>query len=667
MSKVIQASCSLNCWDNCGFAVTVEDERVVKVEGDQEHPITQGKICGRGRMLADRTNSSERLLYPLKKINGKFERIEWKQALDEIAGKMEQLKKDYGTTSILHSHDYSNGGLLKNLDYRFFNCFGGVTELTGSLCWAAGIEAQKWDFGSAYSHAPEDILNSKNIVIWGRNVSVTNMHLYIKLQEAKANGASIIVIDPIKNATAKIADLFIPVKPGTDGLLALGILKVLLSEGLEDQDFVENFTVGFSDLMDLVDGISIDEIEQHTNVSRETLIKLANIYAEKPTSTFIGLGMQRYVNGGNTIRCIDALVAVSGNVGIPGGGSNYANLGVGQSFDLEALMLPERKTNHRIFTRVEQAEQILTANEPGIHMIFVSRGNPLTQLPNTNRVKEAFQSVETLVVIDQFLTDTAEMADYVLPCATVFEEEDIYYSSMYHHYANYGPRLVEPQGEAKSDLWIWTELANRLGFGADFNHTVDEFLEIGLGKLAEHDITLEKMKNEHHVELPVQIVPWADKKFLTPSGKFEFTSGLAEKQGLNGKIKADLPHESQTNSPVLYDEFPYQLITIHPSRSNHSQNYHLIAGIQKVIVEIAKNIADQKEIKDGNQVTVYNNRGEVNGIAKVVEGGSSDVISIREGQWSKYGGSANLLTPSKLSDIGYGSTLYDCLVNIKKL
>jgi anaerobic selenocysteine-containing dehydrogenase len=665
--KSVKSSCSLNCWDNCGFDVSVENGKIVKVEGDLEHPITKGKICGRGRMLEKRTNSSERLLYPLKKINGKFERIEWKQALDEIANKMEQLKKKYGTTSILHNHDYANGGLLKNLDYRFFNCYGGVTELTGSLCWAAGIEAQKWDFGTAFSHDPDDILNSKNIVIWGRNIAVTNMHLYIKLQEAKEKGASIVVIDPIYNATAKIADVFVPLKPGTDGLLALGIIKVILLNKLEDREFIKNYTHGYTDLEKLIFNIKIEDIEKYTGVSRETIEQLAKIYVDKPTSTFMGLGMQRYVNGGNTIRCIDALVAVTGNIGIPGGGANYANLGVGQSFDLEALMLPERKTSGRLFTRVAQAEQILTANDPEIHMIFVSRGNPLTQLPDTNRVKKAFNSVDTVVVIDQFLTDTAEMADYVLPCATVFEEEDIYYSSMYHHYANYSPRLVEPQGEAKSDLWIWTELANRLGFGGDFNYTNDEFFKMGLKKLENHNITLEKFKVEHRVELPVQKVPWENKKFLTPSGKFEFTSYLAEKQGYNGKIKAVLPQESQVNNPELFKKFPYQLITMHPARSNHSQNYHLIPGIQNVVVEISESIACKNGINDGDKVTVYNNRGEIEGVSKIINNVQQNVVSIREGQWDRFGGSANKLTPSSLSDIGLGSTFYDCLVNIKKL
>jgi anaerobic selenocysteine-containing dehydrogenase len=666
MSEIVKSACSLNCWDNCGFEVTIDEGRVSKVEGDPAHPITKGKICGRGRMLEQRTNSKERLQFPLKKVNEKFDRITWEQALDEIAGKMQQLRQTYGSTSVLHSHDYANGGLLKNLDYRFFNCFGGVTELTGSLCWGAGVEAQKWDFGSAYSHAPDDLLNSQNIIIWGRNVSVTNMHLYSMLQDAKRNGASIVVIDPIHNATAKIADEFVSLRPGSDGMLALGIIKELLNEGLEDRDFITNYTSGYNDLEGLLLTINIKDVEEYTGVSRETIKKLARFFSNRPTSTLIGLGMQRYTNGGNTIRCIDALVAISGNIGIPGGGANYANLEVGQSFDTAALMLPERKTESRVFSRVKQAEQILNAKFPEIKMVFVSRGNPLTQLPDTKTVKQAFESVETLVVIDQFLTDTAEIADYVLPCTTVFEEEDIYYSSMYHHYANYSPRLVEPEGEAKSDLWIWTELATRLGFGEDFNYSIDEFLELGLGELKRNGITLERFKEENHIELPVQKVPWKNKKFLTPSGKFEFSSLKAEQEGLDGKIQWLASSESKFSNLELYQKFPYHLITMHPARSNHSQNYHLVPGIQQVVIEVASNIATEKGINDGDSITAFNNRGEISGVAKIMKNSHQDVVNIKEGMWRKFGGSPNYLTTSEHSDIGTGSALFDCLINIRK-
>ncbi|UII55952.1 molybdopterin-dependent oxidoreductase [Cytobacillus spongiae] len=666
MATVHHSACPLNCWDSCGFKVTIEDGKVTKVDGDENHPITQGKICGRGRMLETRTNAPNRLLTPLKKVNGEFISITWEQALSEIANKLSEIKEKYNTTAVLHSHDYANGGLLKNLDQRFFNLYGGVTELTGSICWGAGIEAQSWDFGDAYSHAPGDVANSKNIIIWGRNVARTNMHFFQALQDAKRQGSRIYVIDPIYNATAKMAHQYVSVKPGMDGLLAAGIMKELLRLELHDHSFIDQYTIGFQDVWELLQSISLEEISEMTEVPVDIMTELARVYADKPTSTYLGLGMQRYENGGNTIRLIDALVAASGNIGIAGGGANYANRQVGQSFHYDALTLPHKKNSSRQFTMMRQAEEILKANEPPVKMIIVTCGNPLTQVPDTKKVEEAFSSVDTLVVIDQFMTDTAKLADYVLPTTTVFEEEDIYFSSMYHHYVNYGPKLVDPPGEAKSDLWIWSELAAKLGFGDKFHYSIDQWLEMGMSTLQEHGITWEKLKKSNHLELPVDPIPWKDFQFQTESGKYEFTSTAAMKKGFEGKLTLALPKESKWSNPALAKQYPYTLLTIHPLRSNHSQHVHLLPN-QKVKVEVAKNIAEQLGLENNDLVRVWNDRGEISGAVQILKQAHPNTVNIDEGIWGEFGGPVNLLTSSRESDNGLGSTLYDCLVNLEKI
>lgn len=640
----------------------------MKVEGDPRHPITKGKICGRGRMLVERTNSAERLHHPLKKIDGQFHKISWAQALDEIAHKMLTFKEAYGSTSILHSHDYANGGLLKNLDQRFFNCFGGVTELTGSLCWGSGIEAQSWDFGDAYSHDPDDLFNSRHIVVWGRNVARTNMHLFQVLKAAKSRGSQIIVIDPLYQATAKIANKHITVKPGMDGFVAVGIMKEIIRLQLEDRSFLENHTLGFEDLFELLSSITLEKISEMTEVPQETITELAHIYAERPTATLFGLGMQRYANGGNTIRLIDALVAMSGNIGIAGGGANFAHRQVGQSFNIEVLTRPEKRERHRQFTMMEQAEGILNAVDPEIKMIVVTCGNPLTQVPNTNEIRQAFTTVDTLVVIDQFMTDTAELADYVLPTTTVFEEEDLYYSSMYHPYVNYGPKLVDPPGEVRSDLWIWTELANRLGFGQEFAYTREQWLQLGTQNLKKKGITFEQIKERGHEKLPVDRIPWADYQFKTASGKFEFTSSRAESRGLPSKLTLSVPQESKWIDAHFTKQYPYQLLTIHPLRSNHSQHYHLFEQTPKVKVEISPNIADDLRLENGDYVRVWNERGEIKGYVSILAGEvHPNIINIDEGIWAKFGGSVNQLTSSQRSDNGMGSILYDCLVMLEKI
>lgn len=667
MVQIHHSACPLNCWDSCGFKVTVEEGKIKKVEGDTDHPITQGKICGRGRMLEQRANSKERLLYPLKKINNEFQQISWEQALSEIAEKLSFYKKQYGSTSVLHSHDYANSGLLTNLDSRFFNCYGGVTELTGSICWGSGIEAQTWDFGDAYSHDPDDLQNSKTIIVWGRNVARTNMHLFQKLQKAKKSGIRLLVIDPIYNATSKIADQYISIKPGFDGVLAVGIMKEIFRLHLEDQLFIDKHTIGFNHLEDLLQSYSLSEISELCEVPEETITNLAKLYGDRPVSTLLGLGMQRYTNGGNTIRLIDALVAVSGNIGIPGGGANYANKQVGQSFDIHALGLPERKSNSRQFSMMKQAEAVLTAKNPEIKMIFVTCGNPLNQVPDTNIVSKAFAFVDTLVVVDQFMTDTAILADYVLPAANVFETEDIYYSSMYHPYVNHGPKLVDPPGEAKPDLWIWTELAKRLGFGEDFDYDREEWIKIGLAPLNNKEITLNNLREQRFMELPVDKIPWEDRVFKTPSGKYEFYSASADKDGFDGAIKLALPKESKQNNPELAEKYPYTLLTIHPLRSNHSQHMHLFEKPPAVKVEVAVNIAKLKRLAEGDLVNVWNERGKITGVVSILKISHPNTINIDEGIWRKFGGPVNMLTSSAESDNRQGSTLYDCLVNIEKV
>ncbi|MBJ7895324.1 molybdopterin-dependent oxidoreductase [Bacillus atrophaeus] len=666
MSKVHQSACPLNCWDSCGFLVTVENEKVKKVDGDPHHPITEGKICGRGRMLETKTNAPERLRYPMKKQNGEFVRISWCQALDEIADRMQKIKETAGTTAVLHSHDYANNGLLKALDQRFFNGYGGVTEIIGSICWGSGIEAQSWDFGRSYGHGPLDIYNSKHVIVWGRNVSRTNMHLYHHLQQVKKQGATLTVIDPIFNPTAKLADRYISVKPGMDGWLAAGVLKILIQSGKTNEDFIRNHSFGFDEVASLLASVSLEEIIVKTETSIEELQYLAGLYADGPTATFMGLGMQRYKNGGGTIRWIDALVAASGNVGIKGGGANFGNVQIGESFAKPKLTLPELKTQSRTFSMMTQAEEILTAADPAIEMIIVTCGNPLTQVPNTNKVKEAFEKVPMTVAIDSILTDTAKLCDYVLPTATVFEEEDIYYSSMYHHFVQYGKKLVEPQGEAKSDSWIWAGLAKRLGFGELFEYSTEEFLQMGLSSLEKEGVTLERLKEKGHLPLPVKEVPWDDYKFLTPSGKFEFVSSAAEKKGYSGLPQLDVPEESAFHDSRLAEKYPYTLLSIHPQRSNHSQHVPFIEKMQHIQVDISPDIADEQAVQDGDVVVIFNERGRLEGKAKIMKQAHPKTINIDEGMWSAFGGSVNTLTKDTNSDNGMGSTLFDCLVGMKK-
>ncbi|WP_339060767.1 molybdopterin-dependent oxidoreductase [Tepidibacillus marianensis] len=656
-----KTACPLNCFDVCGFIVTKENQKVISIEGDPDHPITKGKICGRGKMLKDRMYDPRRLRYPLKKVDKQFVRIPWKQALDEISERMLEIKEKYGPTSILHSYDYASSGLLKELDQRFFNFFGGMTKVEGSLCWGAGIQAQKYDFGNSHSHGVDDLQYSRTIVIWGRNITTTNMHLYPFILEAKKKGAKIIVINPIKNGIAKQADLFLPISPGMDGNLALAMCKVIIDHDWYDHQFIQDHSIGFDFFKQQLEAVHLDNISKEINIDREMIIQLANWYSlNRPTTTFLGLGMQRYANGGNTIRAIDALAALSGNIGVAGGGVNFAHRAVGESFDWAPLLREDLRKEYRVFYRPTQAEEILNTSDNPIKMMFISRTNLATQLPNVSRTIQALENVETKVVLDMFMTDTAKQADYVLPVVSVFEEEDIYYGSMFHPVMRYGPKLIDPPGEAWSDLKIWMELAKRLGLDG-FWKTREDFFEMALRPLNKYGIDFQTLKEKKQMVLPIPTVAWADKQFSTPSGKFEFYSQEAMEDGHSPTAIIKKPIE-------IKDEYPYRLLSIHPAKSLHSQHHWLR---QKEELEspiyLPKELAEERNIQEYDRVAIFNQQGRVSGKAIIVEGNHPKTIMMEEGFELLTKANPNMLTPIGLSDMGNGSIFYECRVFIEKV
>ncbi len=667
MIKESKSACPLNCYDVCGFKVYTENNRIIKIEGDSAHPITKGKICGKGKLIKERIYDRERLLYPQKKMGNRFVRISWEQAIREISKKMTITKEIFGSTAVLHSYDYSNGGLLKGLDRRFFNFFGGMTEVNGSLCWGAGIQAQIYDTGDALSHSVIDIKNAKTIVIWGRNITTTNIHLSSFLLNAKKNGGELVVIDPIKTNIAKKANRYININPGMDGLLALAICKVLIDNDWHDKNFILQHSIGFEHFYKEIEDLDIEKISKEVGIYVKDINELAKIYSKGPVMTFLGLGMQRYGNGGNSIRAIDALGAISGNIGKKGGGVQFANLAVGKSFNWSELLRDDIRTDYRTFSRSTQADEIISEKNPPIKMMFISRSNPVIQLPNIKRTIDALRQVETKVVIDLFMTDTAKLADYILPTTSVFEEEDIYYGSMFHNIIRYGPKLINPLGETRSDLEIWSALANELNLKG-FEKTVEEYFDIALKPLNKYGLNLKILKEEGQFLLPLRDLPWEDKQFYTPSGKYEFYSESAKQDGLSPTVILSYPRESIQEQEKLKEKYPYNLLTIHPKKSLHSQHIFLLnKKNHKPRVILSLEIANKMNIKNGEKVKVYNDRGQIVGIAIVNQGINKKTIVVEEGWWKDSGYSANFLTSNKNSDMGNGSILYDCAVMIEKI
>jgi anaerobic selenocysteine-containing dehydrogenase len=521
-------TCTRDCPDTCAVVAQVESGRVVKLAGDPTHPITRGFLCHKTYRYPQRVYSPHRLLHPLKRTTGGWQRISWDEALDTMAECMTALKAQYGTLAALHYQSAGSMGLLKTLNSRFFNLWGGVTEATGSLCSGAGIAGQLQSYGAVRRHAPDDLLNSRTILLWGRNPIVTNIHMLPFLKAARERGATVVVIDPRRSETVKYADLHVPVQPGGDAYLAVGLAQSLLRQGLLDREFVAAATANFAAFASLLQRLDGQTIMARTGVGPEVIDHLAHLYGtQKPASIHLGMGPQRWMAGAEVFRCIDALAALTGNIGVPGGGVNYASR-LPDVLDLSWLA-EQQAAAKRLVLRPRIGQDLLEASDPPLRLAWISGANPVTQALHSDTVRRALAGLECCVVSDIYMTDTAQFAHLFLPTTTFLEEEDLVVTDWWHSYLGYVRPAIPPCGEARSDLAILQGLANRLGFGDEMAGSPGEWISRLIAPLQGYGITLERLRREGWVLNPLaEEVPFADRQFFTRSKKFEFLTEWSE-------------------------------------------------------------------------------------------------------------------------------------------
>lgn len=658
LEKKIRFSCPLDCFDACSMIATINEGKVIKIEGDKDHPFTQGFVCKKGKKHLERLYHPNRILSPKKKYKGKWIDISYEEAIDEISEKLINIKKEYGPKGVLHFYDSGYGGLSKTVDKMFFNYFGGATVHTGSLCWGAGIEAQKLDFGDNKSHAPEDLVNSKTIIIWGRNPADTNIHLMKYLTEAKKNGSYIYLIDPIKTNTAKIVSEHISIKPSTDGALALGLANYIINQNLIDEDFIKRHVNGYDEYKEYVKGFTLEHTERITGINKEKIKELAENYSKnKPSSIIIGYGLQRYKNGGNNIRSIDALGPLTGNIGIEGGGINYSNKLIAEYIGGEVKKSEDYVKNRRTYSQTKLAEYIMNANDPPVKCLFVTKSNPLVQVPNINKTIEAFNMVDFKVVIDIFMTDTAEHADIVLPATNILEEEDFIYTSMFSPYLNYSNRVINPLNGIIGEYDFFRMLAKDMELREYPDIERDEFFKRALKPLMEKfNVSYEYLK-EKPFTIKGRDIPWKDKKFTTPSGKYELYSKKAKNQGLS-----PIPIYIQSGNEEK--DYNLRLITPHFKDSLHSQHFAFEEKIPTVYM--SENTLNKNKIKADEKIKIKSKYGVLEARLKVSPDIGDDTIMIYEGWWHK-SGSVNFLTPDAISDIGEQAAYYECFCKIERL
>lgn len=648
--KTIQTACSLDCFDVCSIKVTVDNNKIVDIKGDATDSITKGFICQKGMQLLDRINHPERLTSPMKKIKGKWLSISWEKAIEEIGDKLLEIKKSYNSTAVIHYAENGHGGLLKNIDTAFFNSYGGATVPQGSLCWGAGIRAQTMDFGNALGHDPHDHLNAKTIVIWGRNPAFTNAHLMPFLKEAQKKGTIIVVVDPVKTATASFADYYYQVKPETDGYLAMAMGKIILEEMSYDEAFVKNFCNGFDNYKDYLKGLQLEALIGATGLTREEVYKLASLYADNtPSSIILGYGLQRYRNGGKNIRLIDALGAITGNIGVSGGGVNYANKYIAGYVDSAYVSNSHRGVASISFKRPLFSQYVLE-NKEKIKGIVVTKSNLVVQMPDTQKTIDAFNSIPFKVVIDHFMTDTAALADYVLPCTGIYEEEDFIFSSMWHSHFTYTEKVVEPVDGVKHEFEIFNRLAQHMkmtDFLADYSDPA-LYIERALTPLLQKlGCSLEELKGKR-MKLEGNEIPWQDRKFTTVSGKFEIINPSIETIDITEKEAA----------------YPLCFLTLHPKSSLHSQHYMEVEEGRLPEIFCNNRTMRSWNLVEEQKVLLLSPNGQLQVKVKLDEGIGDDIIVSYEGWWLKNQG-VNRLTPEGISDLGDQAIYNNCRCRIE--
>ena len=541
-TKIVRGACPHDCPDTCAMLITVENDRIVEVRGDPDHPFTRGTLCVKVDDYHHRTYSPDRILHPLRRVgakgSGRFERISWDAALDEIAGRFEQIVAEHGPQAILPYSYLGTEGILNGLNVgdAFFNRLGAsVSERT--FCDSGACTAYVMTIGPTPGTDPESFVDSKYIILWACNVISTNLHLWPIIAEAQQRGAKVVVIDPVRTRTAQKADWHIPIRPGTDGALALGMMHVIIDEALVDVDYVEKYTVGYAELKERVREYTPERVSQISGVPAADVRRLAREYATvQPSVIRIGVAIERHAGGGQTVRALSCLPALVGAWRRPGGGLLQMPI---WAFPLkwDILLRPDlirpgtRVINQWRLGPALTGELGLT---PPIKALFVYNCNPVVVVPEQDKIVAGLSREDLFTVVsEQFPTDTTDFADIVLPATTQLEQFDIMYS-WGHLYLSLNMPAIPPLGEAVSNTELFRRLAARMGFDEPHFKRGDEqmardALDWSAPALAGIDLDLLKRSGYARLRVgaPGTSAPHAEGRFPTPSGKCEFVSSLA--------------------------------------------------------------------------------------------------------------------------------------------
>lgn len=663
--------------------------------------MTRGFLCAKVAKYLDRVYSPDRVLYPMRRVAPKgrgkacaddFVRISWDEAFDEIIRRFRQISVEFGPEAIL---PYSYGGTLGYLNnsgmaHRFFYRLG-ASQLNRTICATAGSDALATVIGRRLGTEPEQFRESKYIIAWAANIHGTNIHLWPFIEEARRKGAKLVVIDPYKTRTASCADWYLPINPGTDVALALGMMHVIIGENLYDAAYVADYTLGFDDLRKRVREYSPEQVSKWTGIAAGDIRRLAREYATvRPAVIRVNYGVQRSENGGMAVRAIAMLPCITGSWKEVGGGLQLSTSGSFLGLDRAAIERPDLMLksplgrNARVVNMSELGKALTQLDKPPVKAVFVYNSNPSVVAPNNNDVLRGFMRRDLFTVVhEQFFTDTADYADILLPATTFFEHKELQ-TGYGHYFLQISQQAIMPLGECKSNTDLFRELALRMEFPEEcFHQSVDEMIDTALGENGNgaasqrreylEGITRERLEKEGHVRLNVgesPFLPFAHGGFFTASGKAElYSAGLAA-AGLDPVASFIPPQESRHAKAA--EDFPLELLS-RKADNYLNTTFCNLDSLRKMedpeLLEINSADAASRGIKEGDWVRVFNDRGEVKLRAHVNGAVQAGVVAARL-NWRSLapdGKSINVLTSEKLTDIGGGATFYSCLVEVEAL
>ncbi|MES2719064.1 MAG: molybdopterin oxidoreductase family protein [Pseudomonadota bacterium] len=668
----VRGACPHDCPDTCALKISVQAGRVVKVAGDPDHPPTHGALCTKVSRYPERTYHPERVLTPLKRIgpkgSGQFQPVSWDEALTDIAARLEAIAARDPQAILPYSYAGTMGLLQgESIAARLFHQLG-ASLLDRTICSSAGGEALSATYGGKIGMHLEAYADAKLILIWGSNSIASNLHFWTFAQQAKRNGAKLICIDPRRTETAEKCHQHLAIQPGTDGALALGLMHELIVHGWLDEDYIARHVDGFDKLRPKALDWPPERTAQVCGITADEVRNLARDYAStRPAAIRLNYGMQRCRGGGNAVRLIALLPCLTGAWRQRGGGLLLsASHWFRGAVDGAALQRPDLLAGRRPRTinMSTIGDDLLREASPSfgpkIEAVVVYNSNPVAVAPESPKVVAGFQREDLFtVVLEHFLTDTADHADYVLPATTQLEHLDVH-TSYGHTYVLINHPAVPALGQALPNTEIFRRLAAKMGLTDACFADSDE----QLARQAVPSLDFNQLSSQGWVKLPLPELPFADGGFHTPHGK-----ALVDAPGL-GVPDYLPPYESRASSPELARRFPLAMISP-PARHFLNSSFVNVKSLRSIegepLLELHPDDAAARGIADGQLVRVFNDRGSYRCKAAVGGRARPGVVNGLGVWWRKLGvdgSNVNELTSQRLTDIGRGPTFYDCLVEV---